>query len=287
MGEHASALGLVRTIPGPFHRARALNNLALAAILAGDHARWEALWAEAEAIARALPHPAARAKVLTALARTAASAGRRELAETAEARLRDRTSNVCHQSRALLNLARAMMTMGDAERAKGLGHHAEALARGIGQTGKRTKIQTELIDLAIAVGDLDWAQALAPGLHDPHKQALSLLRVAHAWADAGTPNRCLALLADISSLSGTLRIHGERSRVLTKLTKILTLLGLYERAEGAALRIPEPPQQVRALAELATHVEERHARQAIADEQLTASGSESSSRFNPSPTDHS
>ncbi|WP_148666688.1 NACHT domain-containing protein [Streptomyces sp. MOE7] len=446
LGDRDRALSLVRTIPGPFHRARALGNLALAATVAGERAQWEALSAEAEAIAYDLPQPAARAKLLATLARTAVRAGQqerakdlaqeatrlaqglltsaeravvlvsvviavsaagdpglarllaqgisvpdrrlwalvqlvkdgaisvpecveklpgaggslvkegqfvslarvaamemeepalaeaiagmirtparrlhlflelarkyavdgahdrahrlraqaeeislslfdpqeqieamvgtahldallgqderaRQLAETAEARLRDRTSNVCHQSRALLNLARAMMAMGDAERAKELGHQAKTLADGIGQAGERKQIQMELIDLAIAVSDFDWAGTLAQGLDDPYRRIKTLMRVARAWAEAGARNRCLDVIADIESMSGALRLQEERARVLTELSKILTLLGLHERAEEAAHRIPDPQLRVRAFVELAKHVEERHARRLLA-----------------------
>ncbi|MEU7356827.1 MULTISPECIES: hypothetical protein [Streptomyces] len=445
LGEHARALSLVRTIPSPFHRGRALGNLALTVTLAGDLARWEALSAEAEAIAHALPQPSA-ARLLSSLARTAVRAGQperakdlaqeatrlaqglenpaeratvlvpvvmavsaagdpglarlltqsisvpdrrvwalvqlvkggalslpecvvelrragsasvsqgelvavarvaavdmeepalaeaiarevrsparrlhlllelarkyaidgaldrahtlraqaevisrslldpqeqieaivgtahldallgqgdraRQLAETAEARLRDGTSDAGRQSRALLGLARTLLAMGDVERTRALGRQAMALADGIGQPGQREQVHSELISLALTLGDLDWAGLIAQGHRHPYQRAKDLVRIARALAEAGAQDRCLRVAADIGSLADTLPLHGERSAVLTELTKILTLLGHHERAEEAAHKIPDLQQRARVFVELAKHTEERHTKRLLA-----------------------
>ncbi|MFF3646678.1 hypothetical protein [Streptomyces sp. NPDC002564] len=453
LGEHAHALDLVRTVPDPFRRAQALNILALAAAVAGDPARWEALSAEAEAIASALPQPAARARIVAELARTAARAGRREhagvlsqeasalaqgpltssersvvlvrvvmavcdagdlelarllarsvsvpdrrirallqlvkggaisaqecvaelpavsgvregelvalvrvaavdmeqpdlaealaalirtpvrrlhllldlarkyavdgahdrahklraraeelsrsllgpqdqidalvglahldallghderahrLAETAETRFRDPTGNACQQGLALLNLARTLMAMGDAERAKGLGHQAAALTHGAQRTGEQAQIHSELIDLALALHDHDWAVALAREVQDLHRRTSALGRVARSRAEAGDRNRCLDLVRDIESLVGLLR-QEQRSRVLVDLTTTLTLLGRHGHAEEAAHGIPDPQLRVRALLELAKHTDAPHTRRLLAQVLGTAGWAE-------------
>ncbi|GHE05638.1 tetratricopeptide repeat protein [Streptomyces alanosinicus] len=268
MGEPELAEAVAGKIRTPVRRLHMLLELARKHAVDGVHDRAYTLRARADDISRTLADPQEQIEAMVGTAQLDALLGQvdraRHMAEMAEARLRDRTSNVCHQSRALLNLARAMRAMGDTERAKGLGRQVETLADGIGRASQRAQIQVELLGLAIAVGDLDWAGTLARQLDEPYQRAGALLRVARSWAEAGAQDRCLEVIADIDHLSGVLRLQEQQTRVLTELARILTLLGLPDRAEETAQRIPDPQHRVRAFVELAKHVEERHTRRLLA-----------------------
>ncbi|WP_193317882.1 MULTISPECIES: NACHT domain-containing protein [Streptomyces] len=282
MDEPALAEAFAARIVTPARRLHILLELTQRAAAKGASEHVRKLRAQVKEVSAMLHEPQERIEATVGIAHLDALLGTdnsaRNIAEATEARLNNSTDDVRHQSRALLNLARAMTVAGDADRARALGRQVESLAGGIAPASERVQAQEGLIDLGISVGDFDWAGSLAQKFHEPYRRAMALVKVADAWAAIDDRRRCLGLLADVEALSGPMRDVNERSRVLTESTRILTLLGFHERAEEVAGRITDPQQQTKAFMELAQHVDERQMRRLLAKVLGTTGWAESLSK---------
>ncbi|MFD5562733.1 hypothetical protein [Kitasatospora griseola] len=272
------AEAVAERIHTPATRLHLLVRLARRYAADGAHERADRLGVEVSELSRSLTDRQEQVEVMTALALLDVSLGRteqaRRTADTAQSHLRDFTGQVVHQSRAMLNLARAMTAMGDAKRARELGSLAEDLALEHGLEEEGAKIRAELLELAMAASDLTWASGLAREVPEPRRRALTLLRVARAWADAGVTNRALDLLPEIEAGIDGLP-DNRRSRPLVDLARLLAHLGRPERAEQAACRIPDPQQRVAVFLELAQQVPDPHAKRLLARVLGTTSWAES------------
>ncbi|CAL2061581.1 MULTISPECIES: NACHT domain-containing protein [Streptomyces] len=268
MNEPAIAEAITEMVRSSRRRIHLLFELGRKAAIDGTHDRARTLGARAEAVAQSLVEPQEQVEAMVGMAHLDALLGDSEQAvlraEKAQARLRDGTAAIDHQTRALLNLARTVMAMGDVERARALGHQAARLANDFGSSQEQAGVQTGLIDLAISLSDLDWAETVAQRILEPFRRAKALIRIARAMEGAGAADRCLGLIGDIETLTISLSLHEGRCRILAETAKLLTLLGDHERAESTALKIQNPHLQARAFLELAAHTKERHTRRLLA-----------------------
>jgi tetratricopeptide (TPR) repeat protein len=226
----------------------------------GLPAVWAALGhpSRAEALAYAITDPVRRARALAAVAHTSALAGDRNraaaLVERAES-LADAITDKYRQADVLALIAEASAANGDHDRAT-----APQRNRRESFTGLEHAVPA-LAEAAVAVGDLDWAEALASAISmGPITQrrsfVMELARVAKAAATTGNHDPAKAWARQAEALASTISVRPE-TRALW-----LPVMELADLAEAAAMtgnhdRAGAWARQAEALASTVTDYHEK------------------------------
>ena len=244
--DHAEALA--RTITSPIAQARALYELACAIAAAGDFHRALRVATDAEALA--FPHlgtvwgPGDTADNVREAGRAAGELA----AAVAGAGDLDSAERLAHplaahgHSQALTGLFRAMVQVGEFDRAKALAStNTDFHARAQALAG----LVTELAE----VGDLDRAETVAGTISEAHAQAQALAGLVTVLAQDGEYDRA-------ETVAGTISEAHAQAQALAGLVTVLAQDGEYDRAETVAGTISEAHAQAQALAGLVTELAE-------------------------------
>ncbi|MBX9395838.1 hypothetical protein K4749_20080 [Streptomyces sp. TRM72054] len=289
--QRALAETIALHIRNPGRRVRLLLELAKSAAVDGAHHEAEILRARAEAAVQSCLDADESVEAMVGIARVDVLIGQegraRQLAEEVEARMRDATSNTHHQLRALLNLARVMAAMGEAERVKGLARQVTTLAGSIGQQDERTHALGELVDLALMTGDEVWAEEVTRTIDHPFRRAQALLKLARIAANADDHDRAAHCADEVESLLVNRQTNDNRQasdkwpQLASQLIELFITWGEHARAESIAYTIPDVQQQARALLKVAQHTDPTHARRLLARVMSTAGWTESLASLAP------
>ncbi|MFE5199042.1 hypothetical protein ACFQ93_36005 [Streptomyces sp. NPDC056601] len=240
LGQKQRAEALALSFPGPVDKVLALSALIEAMAESGDHDRACDLAAVAAAATRSITDSEHRARALADVARALATAGNADRAEAIARNIDDSDE----RARALADVARALATAGNADR-------AEAIARNIDDSDERARALADVARALATAGNADRAEAIARNIDDPpygRELAQALADVAVAVAQLGDVDQAKALASEAEAIARRIVWPDRGEGLLGSVAHAVAWAGDIDQAEAIARNMEDPLWRWAALA---------------------------------------